>query len=143
MVSTHPQPICRALGAHLLVVRGLRDGRSESASCARGRRGGEGAHLLHEVEDRVRERRVGERESLGVRLSLRAGGAATGAGRGQSELEGVRHAGMRGKRVGSARRTIVFVCGGLRAHTEITARGEDGEEDEVRRRFEASRWAQR
>lgn len=33
--------------------------------------GRSGAHLLHEVQDLVREGRVGERESLGVRLGLR------------------------------------------------------------------------
>lgn len=74
------------LAAHLLVVRSLRRcGRSAGWCSTSGCRAREdrGSHLLHEVQDLVREGRVGERESLGVRLSLQMRGEG---GCHQSEL---------------------------------------------------------
>jgi len=97
-------------------------------SARRGRTRGRGrrAHLLHKVQDLVREGRVGERESLGVRLSLHEGrGGATRWGQRSSSGDeaGERPEAGTGRVGQSGGRTIVVVVG-LRAHTEITARGE-------------------
>lgn len=85
--------------AHLLVVRGLWEGRGGSARRGRGEGRERCAHLLHEVQDLVREGGVGERESLGVRLSLHEGeGGETRTG--QARAREMRTAGGEGEACG-------------------------------------------